>query len=145
MHADQAQERLWLERVRGRVVAVLLLHPAELAEFVVGLLAVTIGVSLQVHGAALGLASEAFWGGVALAAFGVPQMISAIHGSLMMRHASNMLGCYASLANLIRTTRDEVPFAMAFYLVLFVLCLFFWGRTHLARLEAASRGRKLGE
>ncbi|MEL6431183.1 MAG: hypothetical protein AAFU73_05305 [Planctomycetota bacterium] len=132
--ADRAL-RYWL----GRLRAVLLEHPAELAEFLVGGFALGLGVVLTIWGAPLSPPPAAFWGGVALAAFGLPQMLAAVHGGLAARHASNVLGCFAALANLIRTVRAEVPVGIACYTLVFAACLFFWWRTTLDRYTIRQR------
>lgn len=124
--------RPFLQRLRDRLVDVLLFHPAELSEFLVGFVALVLGVVMALVGSPVGPRGEALWGGIALALFGLPQMVAAIWGRLFWRHVSNMLGAFAALANVLRAAKADVPLAYTFYFLIFVCCLFFWGRTYMA-------------
>lgn len=129
----------WWDRFRARAVLLLLLHPAELAEFSIGFVALVSGLALAFDGQPMTSRGADAIGGILLALFGLPQMIAAFHGSIRARHWSNVAGCFATLANLIRVVRAEIPVAIAFYLAIFVLCLFFLGRTEVALYLVSER------
>ena len=128
----------------GRLREVLLEHPAELAEFLVGGFALILGGALTLWHAREGFAPAAAWGGPALAGCGLPQMVATVHGSLTLRHAANFLGCFAGLANLIINVRAEAPIGITCHVFVFAACLFFWGRTTVAchlRRECARKAK----
>lgn len=135
-----AEERQpWIRRLRERLIDVLLHHPAELSEFLVGLMALVLGLVLVSVGSPISTDEESLWGGLALALFGLPQMAAAIHGRLILRHVSNLLGAFAALANTLRASRADVPLAFTFYSLLLVCCAFFLARTKLQLLMEPPR------
>lgn len=134
--ADGHETLTWWQWWKRQAAEVLWEHPVQLSEFLVGMLALGMGITLALAGSPAGSEGMNLAGGIAFALFGAPQMVSAVHGSVRWRHFSNVLGFFASVANLIRTTRAEVPIAMYFFLFCTLLCAFFWWRTHLDILKA---------
>ncbi|MEO1695685.1 MAG: hypothetical protein AAFU73_00225 [Planctomycetota bacterium] len=82
----------------------LLKHPGELAEFLVG--------------------------GFAFAVCGALQMFAAVAGTLTWRLGAKLVGCFAALANL--NVRAEAPIRITCYVLVFAACPFFCDRTELA-------------
>lgn len=129
-----------LQRFRERAILVLVIHPAELAEFSVGLISLTAGLALTLEGnPAARVPWHATGGGILLAAFGLPQMIAAIHGQLRWRHISNVFGCTAALANFLRASYSDIHVAAAFFAAIFALCFWFWMRTAVQRFLQGSQ------
>ncbi|MEL6714574.1 MAG: hypothetical protein AAFP86_12410, partial [Planctomycetota bacterium] len=121
-------------------------HPAELAEFLVGGFAFVLGLVLTLFGTPEGAPPAAFWGGVAFAVCGAPQMVAAVAGTLTLRLVANLVGCFAALANLIVNVRAEAPIGITCYVLVFAACVFFCGRTelacHLRRKSAQKAGAR---
>lgn len=134
----------FLARVRDRSLHVLLFQDAELSEAMIGFFCVAVGLANAIYGSPWGTYSGDLWGGVVLALFGVPQIIAAIHGSILLRHASNLIGLLAALANVVRAYFAFVPVAIVFYATVAALCGFFILRTDVHLGQTKAREARLG-
>ena len=128
LSAGAATPSLW-RRIWDRSLYVLLLQPAELAEFCVGCLALVAGLGYAVLGSGWQDASGDVSDGLALAAFGLPQIVAAVHGSVRWRHVSNGIGCFAALLNAVRSYQLGVHVGTVYFGVLACLCALFLLRT----------------
>lgn len=140
----RARLRHVLERAWDRALHVLLFQDAELSEAIIGFFCLSVGLANAVFGSPWGSASGDLWGGVALALFGVPQIAAAVHGGIAIRHASNLLGCFAACANTVRALDAAIPVAIVFYATVTALCSFFILRTDVHLGQNKAREARLG-
>ena len=109
-----------------------------------GMFCLTMGIANAVWGSPWGTDAGDLWGGIALALFGVPQICAAIHGGIGFRHASNLLGCFAALANTVRAAAAVVPVAIVLYATVTALCSFLILRTDVCLGIEQARAERLG-
>ena len=133
-----------LARAWDRVLHVLLFQDAELSEAIIGFFCLSVGIANAVFGSPWGTEAGDLWGGVALALFGVPQIAAAVHGGIVLRHSSNLLGCFAAIANTLRALDAEIPVAIVFYATVTTLCSFFILRTDVHLGQNKAREARLG-
>ncbi len=141
--AMKARVSRFFARARDRALHLLLFQAAELSEAMIGFFCVSMGMAGAFFGSPWGTEAGNFWGGVALALFGVPQIAAAIHGNIALRHTSNLFGGFAAILNTVRAIEAAVPIAMVFYGTVTLMCSFFILRTDVHLGQDRARAARL--
>lgn len=132
-HADCSKVAAgpWGRRLGERLHQVLLCHPGELTEVVVGIVGLAAGAAMALVEAAGGRLGPSLVGGVIVSALAALQVAAAIAGGERLRYAASIAGCAAALSNATRAVHLAAPFASAVFGALTVICLLLWVRLHI--------------